>query len=233
MLGDAERPADHRAIGTCVHVRDRLDLFGGDTALVRRVFERERLDRLPVCFEPGRRVLDEAIVCEARVDDLARDCVRERDIGSDIDRKPFISPLGGCRAARIDADELRAVMNALEDVMEKNRMRFARVRAPQENDVRMLRFEIRIRAATSTEDCRQTDDRGSMSSSVAAVDVVRAKDRSSELLREIVRLVRRPRTAENAERVTTIVGHRAAEAVRSGVERLVPRGGLENAVLSY
>jgi len=214
-------------------VRDRLDLFGGDTALVRRVFERERLDRLPVCFEPGRRVLDEAIVCEARVDDLARDCVRERDIGSDIDRKPFISPLGGCRAARIDADELRAVMNALEDVMEKNRMRFARVRAPQENDVRMLRFEIRIRAATSTEDCRQTDDRGSMSSSVAAVDVVRAKDRSSELLREIVRLVRRPRTAENAERVTTIVGHRAAEAVRSGVERLVPRGGLENAVLSY
>jgi hypothetical protein len=97
----------------------------------------------------------------------------------------------------------------------------------------MLGFEIRIRAATSTEDCRQTDDRGSMSSSVAAIDIVRAEDRSGELLREIVRLVRRPRTTENTERVTAIGRHRPAEAVRSGVERFVPRSGFENAVLSY
>jgi hypothetical protein len=40
-------------------------------------------------------------------------------------------PLRGTRPARIDGDQLRALVDALKDVVEKDRMRFARVRTPQ------------------------------------------------------------------------------------------------------
>jgi hypothetical protein len=112
-------------------------------------------------------VLDEHVVGQAGVDDLARDRIGEGDIGTDIESEPRVGPLRAARTAWIDAVELRPAVDRLEDVMEEDRMRFARVRSPQDQEIRVLDFFIGRRSAARTERCRQTDDTGSVSSAVA------------------------------------------------------------------
>ncbi len=68
-------------------------------------------------------------------------------------------------------------------------MRLTRIRAPQDDDVRLLRFTVGARPAPSSEYCRQTDDTGSVSGTVAGVDVVRAEHLPGELLDAVVDLV--------------------------------------------
>ena len=139
-------------------------------------------------------------------------------------------PLGRGRAARIVRDQFPTLMEPFENVMEEDRMRFARVRSPQENDVGILRFQVRVRAATRTENRRQTDDARGVSSSVATIDVVRSKNGSRELRREKVHLVRRSRATEDAERVGPMLGDDAPKAVGRRIERFVPRRRCQYAV---
>ena len=61
----------------------------------------------------------------------------------------------------------------LEQVVEEDRVRLARVRAPEEDHVRLLDLAVGDRAAARAEHRRQTDDAGGVSGPVAAVDVVR------------------------------------------------------------
>jgi hypothetical protein len=111
-------------------------------------------------------VLDEGHVGETRLDDLVGHGVGEGDVGSDVVAEPGIGPLGGLGTARVDDDEPCAVVDALEDVMEEDRVRVARVRSPQEDDVGVVVLLIRGGPATRSEDCRQTDDARSVSGSV-------------------------------------------------------------------
>ena len=67
------------------------------------------------------------------------------------------------------------------------------------------------RAATGSEDCRQTDDAGSVSSAVAGVDVVRADRHADELLGDEVHLVGGLRAREHADRVRAVVSRAAAK----------------------
>ena len=71
------------------------------------------------------------------------------------------------RAPRIDDVEPRAVVHALEQVVEEDRMRLTGVRAPQEDDVRLLDLAVGRGPAARTEHCRQTDDAGRVSGAVA------------------------------------------------------------------
>ena len=82
--------------------------------------------------------------------------------------------------------------------MKKDRVRLARIRSPQQDKVGFRDLLVGARAAARSEDRRQTDDARSMSSSIAAVDVVTADDRASELLRDIVHLVGGLRTAKHS-----------------------------------
>jgi hypothetical protein len=107
--------------------------------------------------------------------------------------------------------------------MEEDRMRVARVRSPQNDQIGVLDLLVRARAAACTEDRRQTDDARSMSSSIAAVDVVAADDRASELLSDVVHLVRGLRAAEHSERVRSAALRSVGERGCSSIERLVPR----------
>ena len=104
--------------------------------------------------------------------------------------------------------------------MEEDRVRLARVRSPQDDDVGLLDFPIGAGAAARSEDRRQTDDAGSVSGAVAAVDVVVAEDRASELLREEVHLVRRVRAAEDSERFRP---WRSSERRKPAAARRAPR----------
>ena len=131
------------------------------------------------------------------------DGVRERDVGADVEAEPQVGPLRRRRAARVDDDELRAAMHRLQHVVEEDRMRLARVRAPEHDQVRTLaQLLVGAGPATCTEHRRQTDDARSVSGAVAAVDVVRAEGETRELLCCEVQLVRGLGAAEEA-------GHRA------------------------
>jgi len=78
------------------------------------------------------------------------------------------------------------VVNTLQQVMEKNRVRFPRVRSPQQDDVCIFNLAIRTCAASRPEYRRQTGDARGMSSSIAAINVVGTHDAANEFLRRIV-----------------------------------------------
>ena len=59
-------------------------------------------------------------------------------------------------------------------MMKKDRVRLARVRAPQNGEVGLLDLFIGTRTASRTEYCRQTGDTRRVSSAVTAINIVAA-----------------------------------------------------------
>jgi hypothetical protein len=129
---------------------------------VMRLGELERvgLDALRVDVEALRGAVDEGAVVEAGLDDLARHCVGEPDVGADVESEPDVGPLRGRRAAAVNDVEARAVVDRVQHVMEEDGVVRARVGAPQEDDVRLLDLAVGRRASPRTEHRRQTDDAG-------------------------------------------------------------------------
>ena len=142
MLGDAERPADHRARRLGERVGQLADGLGRDAGLALGVVEGVRLDLCLVGVEIGRRALDELSVLEAGGDDLAGDRVGQGDVAADIEAEPAVRPFGAARPARVDRVQPGAVTDAPEHVMEEDRMRLAGVAAPQDDQVRLLDLTV-------------------------------------------------------------------------------------------
>jgi len=109
--------------------------------------------------------------------------------------------------------------------MKEDGVSLTRVRAPQNDQVRILNFPIRTRPAAQPEDCRQTGDTWGVSSAVAAVNVVAADDSSCEFLGKEIQLVRGLGAAEHSESLRTIFSNRTTKTLRSAIESLVPGGG--------
>jgi hypothetical protein len=82
-------------------------------------------------------------------------------------------------------------MYPLQYMMEEDRMRFTRIRAPQKDDICIFDFPIRARSATCTKDRRQTGDAWCVSGPVTTVDIVTAHHDTGELLRHEVRFIAR------------------------------------------
>ena len=142
VLGDAEGPADHRARRLREGVGEFADGLGRDAGLALGVFERVRLDLGLVGLEALRGAVDELAVLQAGRDDLAGDRVRERDVGADVEPEPRIGPLRRRGPARVDRVEARAVADALEQVVEEDRVRLAGVAAPQDDQVRLFDLTV-------------------------------------------------------------------------------------------
>ncbi len=114
VLGDAERPADHGAVGRGVCVRRVADDLGGDSRDALAEAQRIGFYRFFIGLIVSRSALDELGVGEPGVDDLARHGVGERDIGADVEAEPHVGPFGGRGAPRIDDVETRAVLDPLQ-----------------------------------------------------------------------------------------------------------------------
>src|SRR2546429_5144937 len=117
-------------------------------------------------------------------------------------------------------------------MMEKDRMRLARVRAPKQDHVGLFDFAVRARPAARSEHCRQTDDARRVSSPVATVDVVRANHRAHEFLGHIVQFVGGLRAAEHAKCARPALFHLRAESICHTVQRLVPTRGTVPPILT-
>ena len=107
VLGDAQRPADHRLVGARVGEGGFANDVRRNAGRALAEFERVRLDRCAIRVEPVVRIRDEALVGEAGVDDLARHRVGQRDVAADVKAHPDVGPLGRLRPPRIDHVEPR------------------------------------------------------------------------------------------------------------------------------
>src|SRR5437762_11846969 len=117
-------------------------------------------------------------------------------------------------------------------MVKEDRMRLACIRAPEDDQVRVLDLLVRARPSARAENRRQTDDARRVSGAVAAVDVVAADDAARELLREIVHFVRRLRAAEHPEAPRAVALDDRAEPGGGAIERLVPARRAEHAVVA-
>jgi hypothetical protein len=191
VLGDAERPADHRAVGAGVSERDLLDRRCGNRRLALADFERVPLYALGVLVKAARGSRDELGVRQPRVDDDPGHRVGKRDVAAHVEAEPDVRPLRRARPARVDGDQARASSHTPQQVVKEDRVRLPRVRSPQEDEVSLFSLTIRRRSSSGSEHCRQTGDARGVSSPVAAVDVVAVHDGARELLRHEVHLVGR------------------------------------------
>ncbi len=138
VLGDPKRPAEHRPGRGRVGVGQLADHSGRDARLTLGVVERVGLDPGPVVLDPAGRPGDEPPVLEAGRQDLPADRVGQGDVRADVEPEPAIGPLGRARPARVDRVQLRPVVDALEQVVEEDRVGLAGVRAPQDHQVGVL-----------------------------------------------------------------------------------------------
>ena len=97
VLGDAERPADHGAVGAGIGVGGLADRLGRHAGLALAPLQRPLLDAGGVRLVAFGGAIDELAVVQPGMDDLAGDRVRERDVGADIDPEPACRPTGRSR----------------------------------------------------------------------------------------------------------------------------------------
>src|SRR5438445_13347780 len=107
-------------------------------------------------------------------------------------------------------------------MVEKDRVRLTRVRAPQHNQLRVRNLAIRTGAAAQPEDCRQTDDTGGVSSAVAAIDIIAADDAADEHLPRVIQLVGGLGATEHAEPLRVVPPDLTAKALADPAERPIP-----------
>src|SRR5437667_6317388 len=91
-----------------VGMRHVADDVSGNTGLTLHVLERVGLDAAPVFVKAGCRVFNELSVLKSRRNDLARNGVRQRDIGPNIETGPHIRPLNRARTSRVDRRQARS-----------------------------------------------------------------------------------------------------------------------------
>ena len=233
MLRYAESPAELRAWRFGVCVRQLGDERGRHAGCFLRVLERVRLDRRAIFVKPARRMGDEVSILQGGREDFAPDRIGERDIGADVESKPTVGPLCARRPAWIDDVELCAVMDSAENVMEEDRMRLSGVRTPENDRVGALDLLVRTRPAAGPEYRRQTDDARGVSSPVAAIDVIAAHDRTSELLCDVVHLVGSLRAAKHSEGARTVALACTAKGDGRAIEGFIPGGAAQLAAITH
>ena len=123
------------------------------------------------------------------MNDFAGHGVGQRNIAAHVESQPNVSPLRSDSTARVDDDQPRPIANRFENVVEEDRMRFARIGSPQNDQVGLFDFLVRSCAATRSEDRRQTGDAGSVSGAVTAIDVVAADNDAGKLLAQEIQFV--------------------------------------------
>ncbi len=112
---------------------------------------------------------------------------------------------------------------------DEDRKRLARIRTPHDDEVGLLDFVVATGTSACSEHCRQTGDGRSVSSAVAAIDVVGVHYDSGEFLSHVVGLIGRFGTAEQPEGVAAV----AAEAFCCCSDRFVETCRSENSVLPH
>ena len=117
--------------------------------------------------------------------------------------------------------------------MKKDRVRFPGVRSPQQDHVGVFNFTIRTGPAACSEYRRQTGDAGGVSSSVAAINIVRAHDAAGEFLRCVVQFVGGLGATEHTKVPRIFLRDGLMERRSDAFHGFIPLGGTMRTVLAH
>jgi hypothetical protein len=123
-------------------VGELADVRGRHARLPLGVLERVRLDLCAIGVEATGRPLDEGAILQPGRDDLAPDGIREGDVAADVEPQPGVGPGRAAGPARVDRVEAGAPTDAAEEVVEEDRVGLARVRTPEDDEIRLLDFTV-------------------------------------------------------------------------------------------
>ena len=118
-------------------------------------------------------------------------------------------------------------------MVKENWMGLSGVGPPKQDYVGVFNFPVRTGSTACSEYRRQTGDAGSVSSPVAAINVIRAHYRAHELLRCIVQFIRSLGATEHAEVPGIFFLKRPPEGRRNAVHGFIPGCGTMRTVFSH
>ena len=142
VLGDAERPADHRLVGRGVGVRQLADRGGGHARLALGVLERVRLDLGPVRLEVDvARSMNSMFARPAWM--ISRPIAFASAMSLPTSRPSQTSAHSAELVRRGSTAYSRAPLRTpLEEVVEEDRMRLPGVAAPEHDQVGLFSLAI-------------------------------------------------------------------------------------------
>ncbi len=117
-------------------------------------------------------------------------------------------------------------------MMKKDRMRLTGIRSPKHNHVRFFGLTVGTGAAARPKHSRQTGDAGGMSSSIAAINIVRAHDGADKFLGNIIQLVSGLGAAEHAKVTRIASGKGSSECRSDSLQRFFPGSRTVDAIFA-
>ena len=169
---------------------DALDLLG-----------RPLLDLLADVVHAVDALADELLVLPAVLEDVPEHPPDHRDVGAGADAHILGGMRGGAGEARLDDDEVRPVeLLALDQVLQRHRMRFRRIAAHDDHGLGVADVVVAVGHRAVAPGIGHARDRGRMADARLVVDVVGAPERG-ELAVEIGALVGELGGAQPVDRI--------------------------------
>ena len=155
--------------------------------------------------EAARVVVDEFVVKPVMLDELVQDRAVERGIAARPDRQMQIGGARDRSQARIDDDELRAVVARLPQPVSERRKRLADVRAADHHHFGMREVGVIVRAAVEAERFLVSRAGADHAEPPIVIEIARLERDSGELANEVALLVRQRHAREHREGIRTVL----------------------------
>ena len=226
-LVGAHRPQRHRAAGAGEAVGGLLDEPGLDAAdrggARGRPLARDRAGLLPA----ARVARDERLVDEPVAVDDVQQRAQQREVGARAHRQVQVGALGGRRAARVGADDERALGLTVADAAPEDRVAGGGVRAQQQEAVGERDVGVGRRRAVEAERAAVAGDRRGHAQPRVGVDVVRAEKALGELVDRVVVLGQQLAGDVERDGVGAVLVDDRAQPAGERAEHVLPGARLE------
>ena len=230
VLGAAHAPDERRGLLLCKSLGDLLQLFAGNAGdaldLIGRPLRHLGLDLVHAVDALG----DVLLVLPAVGEDVVQHAPDHGDVGAAAEAHILGRVRGRAREARIEHEHVGAVeLLAAQDVLQRHRMRFGRVRAHEDDGLRIAHVVVGVRHRAIAPGVRDTCDGGGVTNARLVVDRVGAPERR-ELPEQVSAFVGELRRAEQIHGIGAGLGADLEHLVADLADRLIPRDLLPLAV---
>ena len=228
---DAAGVQQEAGLGRPPHFGRAHDHRGGHARDGRRVFRGVALDDGLDGVPAGGMRRDELAVDPAALHHDVQHAVEDADVAARAHGDEEVGGAGDRRHARIEHDELRAVLARLPEIVGGDRGALGDVRARDENHLRLRDVAPRVGAAIDAENLLRRGRRRHHAEPAVVVDVGGAHGHPCELAHQVRLLVGQRGAGQHGEGVPSVGGLDALDLARGTVERGVPVDRLEAARL--
>jgi hypothetical protein len=221
VMFDAARMHQETCLRGAPPLGGLADRFFRDAGHLSRARGRPFLHRRSNLVKADGGVVDEIVVEPIVFDHQMQNAVEERDIAPGLDRQKEIARARDRRDARINDDDLRAVLARLPHVVGRDRRAFADVRAADPHDLRAENITPRICRAVNPERLLVARRCAHHAQATIVINVRRLERDARELAHQVRFLRRETRAAEQTERRRAILGLNPLNLRRDARNRVV------------